>query len=122
LYACTHAVDGSAYTNSIGNPPPFLAPLGMLGAFQLPLAQVYGPGGAGISAPEANRGPVTTDLVANHYVWVQDQCRALSGPEICRTLRDEYEKNSRQLRRAFKSEREPLQRRDAALSAQLTNC
>ncbi|HEY0199969.1 MAG TPA: DUF4124 domain-containing protein [Rhodanobacter sp.] len=123
LYRCTHAVDGSAYISPYGHPQPFLAPFGMLGAADLPLAQAYGaPGGAGISAPEANHGRVTSGLIANHYVWVQDRCRPLSVPEICLALRDQYEENAHKLRNAFKSDQLPLQQRDTELRAQLTNC
>lgn len=123
LYQCMHAVDGNTYISSNGHPQPFLAPLGMLGALPTSLAQSYGqPGGAGISAPEANRGRITSGLVADNYVWVQDQCRPLSVPEICHELRDEYEQNARQLQRAFQSDQPPLQRRDSELQAQLTNC
>jgi len=123
LYRCMHAVDGNTYVSSNGHPQPFLAPLGMLGALPTSLAQTYGqPGGAGISAPEANRGRITSGLVANNYVWVQDQCRPLSVPEICHELRDEYEQNAHQLQRAFQSDQPPLERRDGELRAQLTNC
>lgn len=123
MYRCIRAVDGQTYLSSNGRPAPFLVPFGMLGAVQMPLAQVYGPpGGAGISAPEANRGRVSGGLVANHYVWAQDRCRPLSMPEICRALGQAYEENSRKLQRAFKSDRPPLQARDSELRAQLTNC
>jgi hypothetical protein len=123
LYQCRHAVDGSLYVSRNGRPPPFRAPLGMLGALSTPLGEVYGsPNHAGISAPEANRGRVGAGLVANNYVWVQDQCRPLSVPEICSELRDEQEQNARKLQRAFKSDRPPLQRRDDELQAQLARC
>lgn len=123
LYQCRHAVDGSLYVSRNGNPPPFRAPLGMLGALSTPLGEVYGsPNHAGISAPEANRGRVSAGLVANNYVWVQDRCRPLSVPEICSELRDEQEQNARKLQRAFNSDRPPLQRRDDELQAQLTHC
>ncbi|MEO8999698.1 MAG: DUF4124 domain-containing protein [Rhodanobacter sp.] len=123
LYGCMHAVDGGSYVSSNGHPQPFLAPLGMLGALPTSLSQAYGqPGGAGISAPEANHGRVSSGLVASNYVWVQDQCRPLSVPEICHELRDEYEQNARRLQRAFQSDQPPLQRRDSELHAQLTNC
>ena len=123
LYQCRHAVDGSLYVSRNGNPPPFRAPLGMLGALSTPLGEVYGsPNHAGISAPEANRGRVSAGLVANNYVWVRDQCRPLSVPEICSELREEQEQNARKLQRAFKSERPPLQRRDDELQAQLAHC
>jgi hypothetical protein len=123
LYQCRHAVDGSLYVSRNGNPPPFRAPLGMLGALSTPLGEVYGsPNHAGISAPEANRGRVSAGLVANNYVWVQDPCRPLSVPETCSELREEQEQNARKLQRAFKSDRPPLQRRDDELQAQLTHC
>ncbi|OOG43324.1 DUF4124 domain-containing protein [Rhodanobacter sp. C05] len=122
LYGCVHAVDGSAYVSSNGNPPPFLAPMGVLGTIQAPLAQAYAPGGAGVSAPEVSRGKVTAGLIASNYVQVQDRCRPLSAPEICHELRDEYEKNAEKLRRAFQSDQPPLQRRDDELRAQLANC
>lgn len=123
MYRCIRAVDGQVYLSSNGRPAPFLAPFGMLGAVQMPLAQVYGqPGGAGISAPEANRGRVIRGLIANHYVWAQDQCRPLSLPEVCHALSQAYEENSRKLQHAFTSDRPPLQARDAELRAQLTHC
>lgn len=123
MYACIRATDGKAYQSDNGYPEPYLAPFGMLGAVQMPLAQAYGPsGGAGISAPEANRGKVTSGLVAGNYVWVQDQCRPLSAQETCHALQDAYDENARKLRRAFKSDRPPLEKRDSQLRAQLGSC
>lgn len=123
MYGCTRATDGKVYLSNDGNPQPYLAPFGMLGAVQMPLSQAYGPtGGAGISAPEANRGKITPGLVAGHYVWVQDQCRPLTYQETCRALRDAYDDNARKLRRAFKSDRPPLEQREQELRAQLDNC
>jgi Domain of unknown function (DUF4124) len=122
LYGCVHAVDGSAYVSSNGNPQPFMAPMGVLGTIQAPLAEAYGPGGAGVSAPEVSRGKATAGLIASNYVQVQDQCRPLSVPEICHELRDEYEKNAAKLQRAFQSDQPPLQQRDDELRAQLANC
>jgi hypothetical protein len=124
MYACTRATDGKTYLSDHGDSAPYLAPYGVLGAEQQPLSEVYGPdrGAAGISAPEANRGRVTSGLVANNYVWVQDSCRELDPGEICQALEDAYEENARQLRNAFKSQRPPLERREAQLHAQLANC
>lgn len=124
MYGCIRATDGKPYLSQQGEPAPYLAPLGMLGAIQRPLSSVYGPdrGNAGISAPEANRGRVNSNLVANNYVWVQDECRELSVDETCHALRDAYEENARKLKRAFKSDRPPLQRRDDELRAQLGQC
>lgn len=123
MYACVRATDGKPYTSENGDPQPYQVPYGILGASQLPLSQVYGGrGAAGASAPELNRGRVTTGLIANHYVWVQDQCRELTRAETCRALRDAYDDNAEKLRRAFKSDQPPLEQRDRDLRAQLQNC
>ncbi|MEI7035509.1 DUF4124 domain-containing protein [Fulvimonas yonginensis] len=124
LYTCVRATDGTTYLSGNGAPPPYQAPYGVLGAEQLPLSEVYGPdrGGAGISAPEANRGRVTSGMVADNYVWVQDSCRELGIEETCRALRDAYDENERKLRNAFRSQRPPLERREAQLQAQLASC
>ena len=123
LFACTRATDGKTYFSRNGNPEPYLAPFGVLGAVQMPLSRVYGPGGGGgISAPEANRGKITSGMVSSTYVWVQDQCRPMTFGETCRALQDDYDDNARKLRRAFKSDRPPLERRDEELRGQLANC
>lgn len=124
MYTCVRATDGTTYLSDNGNPAPYQAPYGVLGAEQLPLSEVYGPdrGAAGISAPEANRGRVTSGLVANNYVWVQDQCRQLDAEETCEALQDAYDKNEHKLDNAFKSQRPPLEKRESQLQAQLANC
>jgi hypothetical protein len=124
MYGCVNAVDGKPYVSKRGDPAPYLAPYGMLGAGQLPLSEAYGPtrGGAGISAPEANRGRVTAALAAGNYVWVQDQCRELTVQETCAALRDDLERNAHALDKAFRSDRPPLERRDRELRAQLQGC
>jgi hypothetical protein len=123
LYACTRATDGKTYFSRNGDPEPYLAPFGVLGAVQMPLSRVYGPGGGGgMSAPEANRGKVTSGMVSGTYVWVQDQCRPMTFDETCHALQDDYDDNARKLRRAFKSDRPPLERRDEELRAQLASC
>jgi hypothetical protein len=86
------------------------------------VGSVYGRGGAGASAPELNRGKVSSTLVANNYVWVQDQCRELSPQETCDALQDAYDKNEHQLKQAFKSEQAPFEKREAELQAQLAGC
>lgn len=123
MYRCMHAVDGSLYVSSNGHPRPFLAPLGMLGTLPESLSDAYGqPGGAGISAPEANRGRVSSSLVAGSYTQVQDQCRPMRVPEICDWLDDQNEANERKLQRAFKSDQPPLLKRETELRGQLSNC
>ena len=124
MYTCIRATDGKSYLSQNGNPPPYQAPYGVLGVGQRSLAGVYGPdrGAAGISAPEANRGRVTSGMVANNYVWVQDECRPLDAAETCQALQQAYDENERQLRNAFKSQRPPLEQREAQLQAQLASC
>lgn len=123
LYQCQRATDGKTYLSRNGDPQPYQAPFGVLGAVQTPLASVYGPGGGGgASAPELNRGKVTSGLVANNYVWVQDVCRALGPEETCEALQDEYDENEHKLKQAFKSEQAPFEKREAELQAQLRNC
>ncbi|MGO4700911.1 DUF4124 domain-containing protein [Dyella sp. 2RAB6] len=119
LYACTRATDGKFYISRNGDPQPYLAPFGMVGMVQTPLARG---GGSGASAPELNRGKVTAGLVSGNYVWVQDQCRPMSFDETCHALQGDYDDNARKLRRAFKSDRPPLERRDEELRGQLANC
>jgi hypothetical protein len=124
MYACVRATDGKTYLSANGDPAPYQAPYGMLGAEQQPLSDVYAPdrGAAGNSAPESNRGRVTRGLVASNYVWVQDQCRRLDPGETCQALQDAYAENAHKLRNAFQSQRPPLERRDAELRAQLAGC
>ncbi|MGE7138909.1 DUF4124 domain-containing protein [Luteibacter sp. NPDC031894] len=124
LFGCIRATDGKSYTSPDGQPPPYMAPLGVLGAVSQPLADTYGSRGAAIaSAPELNRGKGNAAAVAtSNYVWVQDQCRPLTPAEACGVLRDEAEANQRSIRNAFKSERSPLEAKDAQLREQLKGC
>lgn len=123
MFACVRATDGKPYTSDNGDPQPYQVPYGILGASQLPLSQVYGgPNAAGASAPELNRGRVTRGLIANHYVWVQDQCRELTHAETCHALRDAFDNNADKLRRAFKSDQPPLEQREQELRSQLRGC
>jgi hypothetical protein len=123
LYACIRATDGKTYTSENGDPQPYQVPYGILGDAQLPLSKAYGgPGAAGASAPELNRGRVTPGLIANYYVWVQDRCRPLTRTETCRALRDAYDDIESKLRRAFKSDQPPLEQREQELRGQLRSC
>jgi hypothetical protein len=124
LYGCIRATDGKPYTSTNGQPEPYMAPFGVLGAVSQPLAEAYGSRGAAVaSAPELNRGKGTAAAIATrNYVWVQDQCRPLSPAEACEVLRDEAEANQRAIRNAFKSERAPLEAKDARLREQMRGC
>jgi hypothetical protein len=124
LYGCIRATDGKPYTSDNGHPEPYMAPFGVLGAVTPSLADTYGSRDAAVaSAPELNRGKGNAAAVAtSNYVWVQDQCRRLSPAEACQALRSDAEANQRLLRNAFKSERPPLEAKDARLQAQLKGC
>jgi hypothetical protein len=124
LYGCIRATDGKPYTSDNGHPEPYMAPLGVLGAITPSLADTYGSRDAAVaSAPELNRGKGNAAAVAtSNYVWVQDQCRRLSPAEACQAVRGDAEANQRLLRNAFKSERAPLEAKDARLQAQLKGC
>jgi hypothetical protein len=123
MFVCLKATDSKSYLSENGDPQPYLVPFGILGAAPRPLSQVYGPGGGGgASAPELNRGKTNPNLVGNNFVWVQDQCRPLSFSETCSALRDAYDDVEQKLRRAFKSDQPPLEKRERQLLSQLTQC
>jgi hypothetical protein len=124
MYLCTRATDGKTYTSSNGHPEPYTAPFGVLGVANNGLANVYGSRNAAVSSfPELNRGKGNAAAVANaNYVWVQDTCRPMSPAESCQALRDEQGANEKAMRNAFKSERAPLDAKDAALRGQLQGC
>jgi hypothetical protein len=124
LYACVRATDGKPYIDRNGEPRPYLAPLGMLGVFQAPLAEVYGGrGGArrGMSAPEL-APHASPGLIGSNYTWVQDSCRPLSVEETCAELQHQYDANQHALRNAFKTDQPPLLQREADLEKQLAGC
>ena len=124
LFGCIRATDGKPYTSPDGRTEPYMAPLGVLGAISQPLADTYGNRGSAVaSAPELNRGKGNVAAITNsNYVWVQDECRPLSPAEACAALRDDAEANQRSIRHAFKSERGPLEAKDAQLRKQLQGC
>ncbi|MDY1549597.1 DUF4124 domain-containing protein [Luteibacter sahnii] len=118
LFGCVRATDGKPYLSDNGDPALYLAPLGVLGAVSGPLAADVPAG----SAPELNRHTDYASATQGNYVWVQDRCRRLSGAETCAALRDEAEANQRAIRNAFKSQRAPLDAKDAQLRDQLRAC
>lgn len=123
MYACISATDGKTYLSDNGDPQPYQVPYGILGAGSLPLSQVYGPpNSAGASAPELNRGRIRPGLIANYYVWVQDQCRELTPRETCHALREALDATETKLKRAFKSDQPPLEKREQELREQLRGC
>jgi hypothetical protein len=124
LFLCVRATDGKSYTSNNGHPDPYVAPFGVLGVANNPLAATYGSQNAAVSSfPELNRGKGNAGAVAtSNYVWVQDQCRPMSAAETCQALRDQNDSNQKAIRNAFKSERAPLDAKDATLRSQLQGC
>jgi len=124
LYGCIRATDGTPYTRPDGNTEPYLAPSGVVGDFGGTLGEAYSGRNAAIaSAPELNRGKGSVGVLTNaNYIWVQDTCRRLSVAETCRVLRDEADASRKALRNAFKSDRPPLEAKDAALARQVAGC
>lgn len=124
LYRCVRATDGSTYLSGNPHPRPYLAPLGMLGIIQQPLAEVYGSeqgAGVGMSAPELANKP-TPALIGGYLTWVRDACRRLSPRAACAALRKHYEANQEAIRNAFRSDRGPLLAKGETLRAQMAGC
>ena len=122
LYRCTNATNGKTYLSTVGDPRPYLAPLGVLGVPQLPLARAYGPGGIGVSAPGAGPPANVASPIAGYYTWVQDRCVPLPRGEVCADLRQRLDALEGRISRTFQFDRPPLQAEARTLRAQLQNC
>lgn len=118
LYACVGAVNGKLYL-ARSPPPPYLAPLGVMGY----PPQSYGPsGGAGLSAPELSRPRVGGSPAATGMTEVQDACLPATRAEACRFVRKQRDQNQHRLNLAMPHERPPLERRERQLQDQWRNC
>lgn len=122
LYACYRATDGKRYVSSDGNPPSYLAPIGVLGAISMPLARTYGPGGAGISAPGVGPTPHVASRIAGYYTSVQDRCEPLPRAEICQRVQQQYDAVEHKLRNAFQDAKPALEAEASHLRSQLRGC
>jgi len=125
LYRCMRATDGKTYVSRDGHPRAYRVPLGIVGAFQMPLSQTYGGPGAArraASDPTLARGRITPGLVAGHYTWVQDRCRPMSVEEICANLGQRLDKTESAIDKAFQSDRPPLERKAASLRSEMAGC
>ena len=122
LYRCTNASNGKTYLSTVGDPQPYLAPLGVLGMPQLPLARAYGPGGIGVSAPGAGSPANVASPIAGYYTWVQDRCVPLPRSEVCADLRHRLDALEGRISRTFQFDRPPLQAEARTLRAQLQSC
>ena len=122
MYTCVGAVNGDQYLTS-SPPPPYLAPLGVMGYPPQSLSQAYGaPGGAGMSAPELSKPRIGGPRIATGMTEVQDYCLPATQAQVCGYVQREYDANHRKLRMAMPHEQPPLEQREQQLSAQLKNC
>jgi len=125
MWACLRAEDGTQYVSRDGNPQPRMVPAGVLGIGGKSLAQTYGPGGVGVSAPGMRQIPVDKSpqaQVAGDYVAVQDQCEQMSREQTCSYLQKQYDDVHRKLMRAFKDEQAILAPQEDQLTTDLSGC
>jgi hypothetical protein len=122
MYTCVGAVNGKQYLTR-SPPPPYLAPLGVMGYPPLSLARAYGArGGAGVSAPELSKPRIGGPRIATGMAEVQDFCLPATHAQVCDYVQKEYDENHRALLRAMRSEQRPLRQREQQLQQQLQNC
>ena len=122
MYVCVGAVNGKQYLTR-SPPPPYLAPLGVMGYPPQSLSQAYGaPGGAGMSAPELSRPRIGGSPAATGMTEVQDYCLPATQAQVCSYVQKEYDENHRKLRMAMPHEQPPLEQREQQLQDQLRNC
>lgn len=124
LYLCT-ATDGSRYVSEDGVGRRSWVPYTMVAGSGKSLAQTYGPGGAGVSAPELQHPPSTparADPLGAGYVWVVDECHHADAVEACAYLRNELDKLTGKLRRAFSDTEAQLKQEQAQLRERLRGC
>lgn len=122
MYECVGAANGRQYMTQ-SPPPPYLAPLGVMGYPPQSLPQAYGaPGGAGMSAPEFSKPRIGEPRIAAGMIEVQDYCLPATQAQVCSYVQREYDDNHRKLRMAMPHEQPPLERREQQLAAQLKSC
>lgn len=125
LWICRNAEDRSTYFSRNGSPPVRYVPLGVLGYPGQSLAQAYGPGGIGVSAPELRQIPIGTsprDAIAGGYTPLQDECMRASREQTCGWLQRQYDDVTHKLHNAFKDQRAILQPQADELESQLNGC
>ncbi|WP_440225347.1 DUF4124 domain-containing protein [Dokdonella sp. MW10] len=125
-WLCTRGEDGARYLSDDGIGQQRAVPLAMLGAPSRSLADTYGRGGVGISAPGAGRPPPVlsggADGLGAAYVWVQDTCEPVRGAALCAFLGQELEASEQRLRYAFSDIQAQARRERDAWRARLDTC
>jgi len=125
FYLCT-ATDGSRYISEDGVGRRSAVPFAMVSGNRQTLSQAYGgPNGIGVSAPELQNRPTipaSKDPLGASYVWVVDECRHAAADEACAYLRNELDKVTGKLRRAFSDTEAQLKREQATLRERMGGC
>jgi len=122
MYDCVGAVNGKQYLTQ-SPPPPYLAPLGVMGYPPQSLSHAYGtPGGAGMSAPELSKPRIGGPRIAAGMTEVQDYCLPATQAQVCGYVQREYDDNHRRLRMAMPHEQPSYEQREQQLQDQLRNC
>lgn len=125
LWICRNADDGSTYFSRTGSPPVRYVPLGVLGYPGKSLAQAYGPGGIGVSAPEMRKIPIdvsSRNAIAGDYTPLQDSCTRATREQTCGWLQKQYDDIAHKLRNAFKDQQAILQPQADELQNELNGC
>jgi len=125
MWVCVRPEDGTMYMSRDGISQPRMVPAGVLGIPGKNLAQAYGPGGIGVSAPGVRAVPIDHSAqaaVAGDYVAVQDQCSQASHEQVCGYLNKQYDDVHQKLKRAFKDEQAVLQPQEDQLLKDLGGC
>ncbi len=122
MYLCVGAVNGKHYLTH-SPPPPYLAPLGVMGYPPQSLSRAYRtPATTGMSTPEFSKPPIGGPRIAAGMTEVQDFCLPATRAQVCGYVQSEYDENHRKLRMAMPHEQPPLERREQELTDQLRNC
>ncbi len=122
IYLCVGAVNGKHYLTR-SPPPPYLAPLGVMGYPPQSLSHAYRtPATTGMSAPEFSKPPIGGPRIATGMTEVQDYCLPATHAQVCGYVQREYDDNHRKLRMAMRHEQPPLAQREQELQDQLRNC
>jgi len=122
MYECVGAVNGKQYLTR-SPPPPYLAPLGVMGYPPQSLVRAYGTrGDAGVSAPELSKPRIGGPRIAAGMTEVQDFCLPAAQAQVCHFVQKEYDENHRELRMAMPHEQPRLREREQQLQGQLRNC
>lgn len=117
--------NGSRYLSDNGIGERRAVPLAMLGVPGRSLADAYGPGGTGVSAPGLRQPGIDRSpdaQIGAAYTWVEDACEPVDGAAVCRFLEGEIGAAEYRLRRAFSDTSAQVRAEIAALRERAAAC